>query len=352
MRWIVLLALILLTACTSRPESKGLTVSNLKELDNPKIQFLGIGGWLLHWRGEGLLLAPSFSNPSLLGTRRLPPLTVRSDPKKIDRYMPEAGDVTMLLVGHAHYDHLLDVSHVVRTRTPKAVVYGSETVRHLLQADSPPVTTVVPRLAQISYRKQPSWHGTWFYSSGQWITDGEDPKRLESGAPSGKIRAMPVESMHAPHIFGKNLLPGAYDHDLEEVPTSIFDWKLGHRTLAWVIDLLGDDGKPVYRIHYQDSSAEPPWGFPPVIADGKGFDVEILCVASWDEVSYYPTGLLRVTRPRLVLLGHWENFFGNDLDKPARTIPLQNYGGLIEQLEGYDYRVPEPFSEIPLPPPL
>ncbi|MNN33293.1 hypothetical protein D3C81_1470460 [compost metagenome] len=121
-------------------------------------------------------------------------------------------------------------------------------------------------------------------------------------------------------------------------------------TLAWVIDLLGDDGKPMYRIHYQDSAAEPPWGFPPVMADGKGYDVEILCAASWDKVPYYPAGLLRVTRPRLVLIGHWENFFGNDLDKPARTIPLQNYSELIEQLEGYDYVVPEPFSEVQLPP--
>ncbi|WP_256591014.1 MULTISPECIES: hypothetical protein [unclassified Pseudomonas] len=57
-------------------------------------------------------------------------------------------------------------------------------------------------------------------------------------------------------------------------------------------------------------------------------------------------------RPRRVLVGHWENFFGNDLEKPARTIPLQNYWGLVKQLKDYDYVVPEPFSEVPLPPPL
>lgn len=348
MRWILLFALVLLAGCTHRPESRGLVVSDLKDVPEPSIQFLGVGGWLLHWNGEGLLLAPSFSNPSLLN----PPLTVKADPARIDPHMPEARDVTMLLVGHAHYDHLLDVSHVVRTKTPNAVVYGSETVRHLLQAEDDPVTTVVPTLAQISYRRQPGWRGTWFYSSGEWITDGDDPGRLPHGLPKGRIRAMPVESMHAPHFLGRNWLPGAYDHDLKETPTSVFDWKLGHVVLAWVIDLLDDDGKPVYRIHYQDSAADPPWGFPPLMADGKGYDVEILCAASWDKVSYYPTGLLRVTRPRLVLLGHWENFFGNGLDQPPRTIPLQNYGGLIEQLQGYDYRVPAPFSRVALPPPL
>lgn len=357
MQRIVLLATLLLSACTHLPGSQGLPVSNRHQLSEPKLEFLGVGGWLLNWKGEGLLLAPSFSNPALLGITGLPPYRVVADPARIDPHMPEARNVRMLLVGHAHYDHLLDVSHVVRTKAPGAVVYGSETVRHILQADqSPaagmaPVTTVVPRLGQISYRHRPDWRGTWFYSSGETLTDGDDPARLAHGAPHGKFRAMPVESMHAPHFLGRNWLPGAYDQDLTETPTSIFAWKLGHVTLAWVIDLLGDDGKPVYRIHYQDSAAEPPWGFPPLMADGKGFDVEILCAASWDKVAGYPTALLRVTRPRLVLLGHWENFFGNDLDQPARTIPLQRYGGLIEQLQGYDYRVPEPFSEVALPPP-
>lgn len=350
MRWIVLLALLSLAACTSQPKSKGLVVSDWHNLKDPKIQFLGVGGWLLHWKGEGLLLAPAFSNQASFNIKGLPPLRVSADFQKIEHYMPEAKDVQMLLVGHAHYDHLLDVHHVLRTKTPNAVVYGSETVRHLLHAEKNPIKTVQPQLFQIGYRKQPGWRGTWFYSSGQWITDGEDPSALPIGKPRGRIRAMPVESMHAPHFLGQNWLPGAYDQDLKEVPTSIFDWRLGHVTLAWVIDLLDDDGKPVYRIHYQDSAAEPPWGFPPIMADGKGYDVEILCAASWDKVPYYPAGLLRVTRPRLVLIGHWENFFGNDPDKPARTIPLQNYSGLIEQLEGYNYVVPEPFSEVQLPP--
>ncbi|MFJ3485943.1 MBL fold metallo-hydrolase [Pseudomonas sp. NPDC090202] len=353
MHRIVLLLALLLAACTHEPTDEGLKVSDDHHLNEPKIQFLGVGGWLLHWHGESLLLAPSFSNPASLGIRGLPPLTVEANHSVIDRHMPDASDVRMLLVGHAHYDHLLDVSHVVRTKAPNAVVYGSETVRHILQAEAPDaVRTVVPRLAQISYRKQPGWRGTWFYSSGEYLTDGDDPKRLKNRIPKGRIRAMPVESMHAPHLFGRNFLPGAYDEDLTETPTSIFDWKLGHVTLAWVIDLLSDDGKPVYRIHYQDSAAEPPWGFPPLMADGRGYDVEILCAASWDKVSYYPTGLLRVTRPRMVLLGHWENFFGNDLDKPARTIPLQRYRGLVEKLAGYDAHVPEPFSEVQLPAPV
>ncbi|WP_242525483.1 MBL fold metallo-hydrolase [Pseudomonas fluorescens] len=346
----LLVAVLLLNACTYAPEHKGLHVSDRHDLQEPKIQYLGVGGWLLHWKGEGLLLAPSFSNPATLGIVGLPPLTVESDRQKVDLHMPDARDVTLLLVGHAHYDHLVDVERVVRVHAPKAVVYGSETVRHLLNAYKPAPATVVPGRAQINDHKDPRWRGTWFYSTGQQLRDGEPASSVAGGRPSGKIRAMPVDSMHAPHLLGINFLPGAYDSDLTEVPTSIFDWKNGHKTLAWVIDLLDDNGQPAYRIHYQDSAADPPWGFPPVIADSKGFDLEILCAASWDEVEYYPTGLLRVTRPKKVLVGHWENFFGNDLRQPARTIPLQDYKGLIERLNGYEYEVPEPLSEVSLLP--
>ncbi|MFJ5240556.1 MBL fold metallo-hydrolase [Pseudomonas neuropathica] len=349
MRTLILLILLTLTACTYAPRQQGLRVTDEHNLPEPKIKFLGVGGWLLRWKDEGLLLAPSFTNPATLGILGVPPLTVESDPEKIDRNMPDAQYVTMLLVGHAHYDHLLDVARVVNVQAPNAVIYGSETVRHILQAYTPKPTTVVPGRAQISNHKDPGWPGTWFYSSGQYLRDGANPLDLPGGMPRGRIRAMPVESMHAPHIFGQNLLPGGYDRDLEQIPTSIFDWKNGHKTLAWVIDLLDDSGRPIYRIHYQDSAAEPPWGFPPVIADSKGFDVEILCAASWDKVAYYPIGLLRVTRPKKVLIGHWENFFGNDLQKPARTIPLQKYQQLMEHLKGYETVVPEPMSEISLP---
>lgn len=352
----IVLGLSLLVGCTHEPLSEGLPVQNHHWGDEPKIQFLGVGGWLIHWRGEGLLLAPSYTNPASLGIPGIPPALVVADNEKVDRHMPPAADVTMLLVGHAHYDHLLDVPRVVDKHTPKAVVYGSETVKHILHAAKNSSgqrifgagAVVVPSQQQITDHRDPSRPGTWFYSDGKVITDGD-----VNGANSvGSIRVMPIRSMHAGHLFGHNFIPGEYDWDLDDLPTGLLDWRLGEVTLAWMIDLLGEDGRPVYRIHYQDSAAEPPWGFPPIISDSKRVDVEILCGGGWNQVSYYPTGLLRVTKPRLVLLGHWENFFGNDLGEPARTIPLLGYKGLLEQLKPYNVVVPEPFSDILLPPPM
>ncbi|MDF3933534.1 MBL fold metallo-hydrolase [Pseudomonas citronellolis] len=365
MRRIVLLIGLLLAACTHDPASQKLEVINRHKLPEPKIEFLGVGGWLLHWKGEGLLLPPFFSHPAGFGIEGIPPLTVVADTTRIDKYMDSPQpDVTMVLVGHAHYDHLLDLAHL-RQRflpNPKLRIYGSETVAHLLRSSLVyPSDIVVPGRAQISDRNNPAYRGTWFYSSHEQLRDGDDPRSLPKGPPRGRIRAMPLESMHAPHKFGVNFLQGAYDHDPWPLPTATVNWRLGHKTLAWVIDLLDDDGQPAYRIHYQDSASDPPWGFPPVIADSKGFDVAIICAASSDKVGYYPTGLLRVIKPRLVLVGHWENFFGGELQEPegrkpefkARTIPLQKYDQLVDDLKksGYPYHTLEPLSEIALPAP-
>lgn len=358
MRAFALLACIcVLAGCTHEPLSRGLPVQNQKWGSEPKIQFLGVGGWLIHWRGEGVLLAPSFSNPASFGLLGIPPAHVIANNERIDRLMPPADDVTMLLVGHAHYDHLLDVPRIREKHTPHATVYGSETVKHILAAAKtadgqtifPPGSVVVPAMDQIADHRRPDLPGTWFYSGGGTLKDGD----RHSPIPPGTIRAMPITSMHAGHMFRHNFIEGEYCcKDLDELPTGILDWKLGQVTISWLIDLLGEDGKPVYRLFYQDSAAEPTFGYPPLIADSKRTDVVILCGGGWNQVDYYPAGILRLLQPRIVVLGHWENFFGNDPDSPARTIPLLNYDGLLEQLKPYNFVVPEPMSDVLLPPPL
>ncbi len=89
--------------------------------------------------------------------------------------------------------------------------------------------------------------------------------------------------------------------------------------------------------------------------DDRPVDVEILSVGSWQQVDDYPDQLLKLTRPRLILLGHWENFFGND---PANPEPLtgQNVAGMVSHVEnivgrGITY-LPAPLAEFGLPKPL
>lgn len=361
----VSLILVSIFACSSDFDITR-DVSNAQNLPEPKIQFLGVGGWLLHWHGEGVLTAPSFSNPESF--KGLPPLRVQANKKRIDDYMPPADDVTMLLVGHGHYDHLLDVPWVMRKYATNATVYGSDTVQKILLSmkdanrvedenftwvDPKRVVNVMPQMAKVPNcdgSSAPATNGEWIPSKG------------------GYIRALPIQSMHASHILGHTFASGPQSTELNEVPTSVFQWKQG-QSLAWMIELLDDckkdecksdeglNGKTVaYRIHFQDSAANPPCGFPPKVWIPKRVDVEILSVGSWHNTHNYPNELLNLTKPRLILLGHWENFFGNDPGGHQKALNESDITGMRDAIDSVlksdhieaDVNIPLPLREVAL----
>ncbi|MEN5034837.1 hypothetical protein [Pseudomonas sp. TWI929] len=296
----------------------------------PTFQFLGIGGYLVRWRGEALLIAPLFSHPSPFS------LSMKPDEIKLSQKMPPADDVTMLLIGHAHYDHLLDVPWIMQHRAPNAIAYGSVTVGRILRAVIAPerVVDAQSKMARVQNGK-PAEKGTWIYSTQR------------------HFRAMPIQSMHAPHFAGYTLASGSYDKDadLTELPSTALGWKQG-QVLAWMIDLLNDAGEPVLRLHYLDSASSPPFGLPVLQGDGKPVDVQILAVSSWQNVDDYPSALLASTKPRLVVLGHWENFLVDDA-KGAEDLPLQQIGDLIkatcQSAPGAKVIKPQPLDLITLP---
>jgi hypothetical protein len=96
------------------------------------VQYLGVGGWLFRFGGDALLTAPFFSNPSLLdvGVGGIAP-----DTATIDRFLPPVGDVSALLMGHGHYDHLMDVPYILRRHAPEAQLFGSATATNLVAGD-------------------------------------------------------------------------------------------------------------------------------------------------------------------------------------------------------------------------
>ncbi|HLD66893.1 MAG TPA: MBL fold metallo-hydrolase [Pseudomonas sp.] len=332
-RRLLVLALLVLAGCAQKPieleQEQPQSQLRQAQASSPSLQYLGVGGYLLRWQGEALLFAPSFSNPATIG---LPPLAVSADTAKIDQLMPEAGDVSMLLVGHAHYDHLLDVPHVLARHTPQAKVYGSKTMGHILAAVIPR-ERIVDAEAVMADGPRP---GQWFYS------------------PNRRIRAMAIRSEHAPHLLGMKFLGGQYDADLTELPRSVMGWREG-QTLAWLVDLLDEEGGVRHRLHYQDAASRPPLGLPPQLPDDKAVDVAILCVGAWDQAPAYPSVLLKRLQPRLAVLGHWEDFFGNDPRQP-QGLRLQDIRGLIALTRvnlppGGELKLPVPFAQIPLPAP-
>jgi len=262
--------------------------------DEVSFTYLGTGGWLLRHGDASILTAPFFSNPGLVevGVARL-----EVDTAAVDRYLPPVDDVPAILVGHAHYDHLMDVPYIARVHAPRARVYGSRTMVNLLLGD--------PELNPgrlIPVEDQAGNHET----PGEWFT-----------TPDGRIRFMPLESEHAPHLLGIRLFHGDQETPRTHLPRRATEW-LDGPTLAWLVDFLDADGEVVLRVHYQDSASRPPHGFPP--PDGIPVDVMIVCTAGSGAAAGYPEVLVEAFSPRVVLLGHWEDFF-RPMSAPVRPVP-------------------------------
>ena len=334
-----LLLLIALSACTS--SIKGLPVQHPEEAlpsDDPQhrihlqVCYLGAGGFLLRCRDSALLTAPFFSNPSL---KRLALWRISPNHPQIDRRMALLRDsldpVGAILVGHAHYDHLMDLPYISTAYTPAAAIFGSKTMAHIL-APALPQKRLIPLNAQI----------------GQWQSAGDD-----------RIRFMALKSDHAPHFMGVKVFGGKYHRDLEKLPTRGSGWREG-QTFAYLIDFLGEDKKTVeFRIHYQDAVSSFPPPYPAHLSgpEARRVDIALLCVPGFDQVDDYPETLLHQLNPRTVVLAHWENLFAPfpEDSRNLRTVPATNVKRFLERLEAAlpadaDYWMPAPGAWLSLPP--
>lgn len=281
-----------------------------------QIRYLGAGGFLIRSREAALLTAPFFSNPPLW---RVLCGRIRADPARIDRVLQPLQDqvleVQAILVGHAHYDHLMDLPYLAEQYAPRARIYGSQTAMHILAAALDP-QQLVPVEAEAGTQTAP----------GQW--------HLVNG---GRIRFMTLQSAHAPHVGGMKFFGGNYDRDLSALPTRASGWREG-QTLSFLVDFLGPAGQVEFRLYYQDAASAPPAGFPPAFdlgADQRRVDVAILCASGFEQVENYPEGIVQYLNPRALILAHWENFFSPLPTDPhrLRTVPRLDLPRFIHRLE-------------------
>ena len=278
--------------------------------DGLSVQYLGTGGWLLRWRSAVLLTGPYYTNASAVATVFGP---MRSDTAVVERSLPPVRDAEAILVGHAHFDHLLDVPYVARVRAPDATIYASRTAKNILAGDSALDNDRVMAMNDIAGTA--ARPGTWVKTQG------------------GRVRIMALIAGHAPHFQGVELYRGTVDQPLDELPRRAEDW-VGGQTLAYLIDFLDGDGSVAFRVHYQDAAASSPLGQVPQLPPGDQapVDVVILCPPSFSEVEQYPEGIIENTQPRVALLGHWEDFL-KPLGTNPGTVPLTDFGEFSRRLE-------------------
>jgi L-ascorbate metabolism protein UlaG (beta-lactamase superfamily) len=300
--------------------SRGEVALEVEGLDAPvTLTYLGVGGWLLDTGRSRLLTAPLFSNPPLLRAGFAP---IGPDSAAVERALrlldvPDLGDVAAILVGHGHYDHLMDVPYVATRHAPRALVLGSATVVRTLapfeELDGTRLRAVDDSAATMA-------------GGGGWIGVADD------------LRVLPILSDHAPHLQGVTLYDGERAEPMRRRPRAADDWLEGE-TLAWLIDVLAPSGATRFRLYYQDAVAREPFGLIP--AELAPVDVALLVPATFAEVDWQPEAVLENTRARHVLLGHWENFFqpvSRDPEPVPFTLLPDFVARLRRALDGDDTR--------------
>lgn len=296
--------------------------------DSLDIVAMGVGGYLIvPWRDTTQLVMtpPSFTNPTLWWMG-LGDWWLGSSPNvhRITRRLtalPNAGAdrlsrVRAVLVGHGHYDHLMDLPPLAPLLV-NATVYGSSTVKHLLA----PLEGAAPwRVSAID-----SAAGTDEQHAGNTIVV----------APHLRVRAIAWD--HAPNI-GNIVI--ANDHERTprtKLPHTVHGWKLG-RVHAYAVDIGARTDTVDVRVFVHDAA-----GSPEVVRRAAGVlrampvarrTVVIIAAANFDQAHAYPDILLAHLAPDHVIFGHWEDFFRSS-EKPPRIVRGIRGDELVQVVERY-----------------
>jgi L-ascorbate metabolism protein UlaG (beta-lactamase superfamily) len=305
-------------------------VSGIVETAGPqteplRVVYLGTGGWILQHGDATVITGPLFTNPRLITTGLLP---IRSDTAIVDRHMSryDVSSALAILVGHAHYDHLMDVPRVAARHAPAARIVGSRTVANTLGTWS----GLAERVDVIDE------HAGDQVSPGRWLSYGE------------RVRVLPLRSHHAPHWDGETLYHGERVVPLQEEPAWATDWLDGD-TYAFLIDFLANPDSVAFRVYYQDAVAAPPAGFAPDELIGqRAVDVALIVPSTFDQVDWHPEALIENLRPRRVVLGHWEDFF-TPMEDPTlslRITDLRHFERRLDRVFDGEWWRPDRFTEL------
>ena len=342
-----------------------------------QVRFLGAAGFLVRRGRDVVLTAPLYSTPSLFKVLDEERPVILPHLDRIARFHPDVEDVQAILVGHAHYDHLMDVPYVWE-RAPGAMILGSLTTRNILlgyrgaSGGAPGFPTHVPRVDpdKVVALDDPSdaAHFTVDTRSCEgWVPKCESEHSCPAVPPqaggylpvSPRMRIRALCAKHPPQFLRYHQAPCCVASPRTTPPSAIDHFREGN-VFVYLVDFLGEDGAPVFRIYYQDVPADGRVGHVPedVLAE-RPVDLALLCAGNAGDVTE-PEKIVANLKPGAVIVGHWEDFF-QPQDRPLRQAPFQNvekyYRCLrreLDALEGGPERplyLPKPGVLMTFPPP-
>ena len=247
--------------------------------EDVSIRYLGTAGFVISDKQRALVLDPFITRPGLVTTltRRLCP-----DGQSIQKHIPRADDV---LVGHAHYDHVLDAPDLcVQTG---ARLIGARATINVARAAGVPET----QLRETAGRED--------IACGCW-----------------NVRGLP--SVHGKALAGRIPLPG----DITKPPpwpARITDLRHG-LVLNWMVET------PRLRIVHIDSA-----DFIDAELAQQHADVVCLCAIGRKYRPHYVRDVVRLLRPKWVIPCHWDTMM-TPIESPPDLIPGVDLAGFLQEI--------------------
>lgn len=244
-----------------------------------EITYLGTAGFVLKNAERTLVLDPFINRPGLLRTLfgKMP-----SHAEPLQRLIPHADDV---LIGHAHYDHILD-----------APLLCQQTGARLIGSSA---TLMVGRAAGLPEQQLRETHGHEDIACGNWT-----------------VRGLP--SVHGKAVFGRIPLPGDITAP-PPWPPKLRDLRHG-QVFNWWVDTNG------LKVVHIDSA-----DFIDAELAGQQADVVCLCAIGRRYRPHYVRDVVRLLQPRWVIPCHWDTMI-TPIDAPPDLLPGVNLPGFIEEI--------------------
>jgi L-ascorbate metabolism protein UlaG (beta-lactamase superfamily) len=258
--------------------------------DPIEVTWLGTAGFAISHGGHKVLVDPYLSRAPLstLVTRRL-----RPDEATLER-MSTPGAVLdrfdAIVVGHTHFDHVLDVPWLLRRSGAR--VYGSTSAALLCRGAGVEEDRIV------------------------------DVERAMRGEPVvaevGSMRLRFIPSAHSPLLLGRVPFPGDIS-DCAELPLRAHQYRCG--------SVFGVEISVGGVVLYHVGSAE-------LLETTRGpqqVDVAMVCVAGWKSSPSFPERLVRALSPKNVVLSHWDDFL-RPIAAPVTPLPALELPRFVDRL--------------------
>ncbi|MCH7316234.1 MBL fold metallo-hydrolase [Acinetobacter sp. ANC 3882] len=248
--------------------------------ENLKIKYLGTAGFILSDANRTLVLDPFISRPNFWQTFTQP---LCSDPALVKHYIPYADEV---LIGHAHYDHILDAPEVCKQTGARLI--GSE------------ASLMYARSAALPEQQMRATQGREVIECGKWQVVG-------------------LPSIHGKALFGRVPLPG----DMTTPPP--YPPKFHQLRHGLVLNWWIDTGQ--LRVVHIDSA-----DFIEQELQGRQADIVCLCAIGRKYRPNYVKDVVRLLKPKYIIPCHWDSMV-TPIDAPPQLLPGVNIPQFIEEIK-------------------